>query len=320
MSSLSFHPKLFRTHCNDLQFPLGFVQFCPVLSGFNRLKPGFVHCPVQNLFWTDKTPPWLDTILAPYLSYRDELKRIKVKKRELEVIENSLKQEMTNSTVKNIQEKLLEEITRELKANIFPAEPKMVYFICDNDKMIAELNKLGQLAVKIERNVDYTNKVHPVVSVCDQGNGMEQLYYPWGMTVDNKTGNIYVVDCLNQCVKVFDSSGKILFKFGDSVREGKLFDLSSLVISGNRILISNPGTFLNPSNNILIYQLNGEFVSKIGKYGKGKIEFNNPRGLACNESNGDIYICNSGNNRIQILSKELQFKSQFGGDRLKQPS
>ena len=261
----------------------------------------------------------LDTILASYHSYRDELKRIKVKKRELEVIENSLKQEMTNSTVKNIQEKFLEEITRELKANIFPSEPKMVYFVCDNDKMIAELNKLGQLAVKIERTVDYTNKVHPVVSVCDKGNGMEQLYYPWGMTVDNKTGKIYVADFLNQCVKVFDSSGKILFKFGDSDGEGKISTPRGLVISGDRILVSNYDSTAKYIHNILVYQLNGCFVSKIGKYGNGKIEFNYPCGLACNESNGDIYICDSCNNRIQILFKLLQFKSQFGGNRLKRP-
>ena len=28
-----FPSKLFRTQCNDLQFQLGFVQFCPVLTG-----------------------------------------------------------------------------------------------------------------------------------------------------------------------------------------------------------------------------------------------------------------------------------------------
>ena len=60
-------------------------------------------------------------------------------------------------------------------------------------------------------------------------------------------------------------------------------------------------------------------MSKIGKYVKCEIEFTYPRGLACNESNGDIYICDSYNNRIQILSKELQFKSQFGADKLKHP-
>ena len=44
-----------------------------------------------------------------------------------------------------------------------------------------------------------------------------------------------------------------------------------------------------------------------------------PLGLTIDESNGDIYICGYYNNRIQILSKEFSFKSQFGKDTLKHP-
>ena len=105
--------------------------------------------------------------------------------------------------------------------------------------MFAELNKLGELVEKVRSGVDYKSKVHPVVSVCEKGNGMEQLDWPWGVTVDNKTGNIYVADQYNHCVKVFDNSGKILFKFGDSDGKGKMVYPKCLVISGDRILISN---------------------------------------------------------------------------------
>ena len=185
--------------------------------------------------------------------------------------------------------------------------------------MLAELNKLGEVVEKVRSGVDYKSKVHPVVSVCENGNGMEQLYLPYGVTVDNKTGNIYVADQCNHCVKVFDNSGKILFKFGKSYGEGKMEYPRCLVISGDRILISNSDLFRINNDNILIHELNGNFVSKIGKSGKGEIEFDYPCGLACNESNGDIYICDSDNNRIQILSKDFKFKFQFGADKLKHP-
>ena len=176
-----------------------------------------------------------------------------------------------------------------------------------------------QLVEKL-RSVDYKSKVHPVVSVCKKGNGMEQLKDPFGVTFDNKTGNIYVADQSNHCVKVFDNSGKILFKFGDSDGEGKMELPKGLVISGDRILISHGAYYLgNPNQNILVYDLNGNFVSKIVKSGKGKIEFHFLRGLACNELNGDIYICDWNNNRIQILSEDFKFKSQFGADKLKHP-
>ena len=53
--------------------------------------------------------------------------------------------------------------------------------------------------------------------------------------------------------------------------------------------------------------------------GEGELRFNSPRSLTIDESNGDIYICDNNNNRIQILSKEFSFKFQFGNDTLKHP-
>ena len=49
------------------------------------------------------------------------------------------------------------------------------------------------------------------------------------------------------------------------------------------------------------------------------MEFNAPFGLTIDESNGDIYICDYNNNRIQILSRVFSFKSQFGKDALRYP-
>ena len=114
-------------------------------------------------------------------------------------------------------------------------------------------------------------------------------------------------------MKVFDSTGKYLFKFGDNEGEGKMYHPRGVAICGDRILITQ-------SNHcILNYQLNGKFISRIGRGGKGELEFNLPIGLTIDESNGDIYICDCYNNRIQILSKEFSFKSQFGKDTLKHP-
>ena len=212
----------------------------------------------------------------------------------------------------------------EIKPNLVRSSsgPRMVHFVFDSNIMLAELSKLGKFVEKVRSklsSVDYKRKVHPVVSVCEKGNRMEQLYNPYGVTIDSTIGNIYVADQYNHCVKVFDDSGNILFKFGDSDGGGKMLNPRGLVISADRILVSNDDSIVKSDHNILVYKLNGDFVYKIGKYGKGNAEFNLPRGLACNESNGDIYICDYGNNRIQILSKKLQFKSQFGADQLKYP-
>ena len=86
-----------------------------------------------------------------------------------------------------------------------------------------------------------------------------------------------------------------------------------VAICGDRILITQG------NNCILNYQLNGKFISRIGRLGRGKLEFYNLYSLTIDESNGDIYICDCNNNRIQILNSDFSFKSQFGKDTLKDP-
>ena len=106
--------------------------------------------------------------------------------------------------------------------------------------------------------------------------------------------------------------GKYLFKFGDNDCEGKMDRPLSVAICGDRILI------LQGNDCILNYQLNGKFISKIGKCGKGELEFTCPYGLTIDESNGNIYVSDC-HNRIQILSQDFRFISQFGKDTLKSP-
>ena len=78
----------------------------------------------------------------------------------------------------------------------------MVIFVCNNNKrLLSEIDKLGEYVENIR--IYYKSKVDSVVSVCKRGKGIDQLYNPEGVTIDNTTGMIYVADCRNNCVKVF---------------------------------------------------------------------------------------------------------------------
>ena len=175
----------------------------------------------------------------------------------------------------------------------------MVSFEFDSNKMLAELDNLDKLVEIVRSGIDYKSKKQPLVSVCEKGNGMGLLSLPRGVTVENETGNIYIADTEDNCVKVFNSTDKYLFKFGDKEDEGKMYLPFSVAICGDRILISQY------NHCILNYQLNGKFISKIGKYGNGELEFNCPLGLTIDESNGNIYVSDCDNNRIQILSQDF---------------
>ena len=253
----------------------------------------------------------LDNILTSYLSYRSELEKISDRKIEIDETKIYHQNKLQSSRIKSVHENIISQLDTELESIESPIEPKMVSFECDSNKMLAELNNFGKLVVR--SGIDYKSKKQPLVSVCKKGKGMGQLNNPLGVTVDNKTGNIYIADQHNKCVKVFDSTGKYLFKFGDNEDEGKMQYPRGVAIYGDRVIISQA------NHSIPNYQLNGMCISRIGKQGKGELEFDIPFGLTINESNGDIYICDSNNNRIQILNQDFSFKSQFGKDILKRP-
>ena len=203
----------------------------------------------------------LDNILTSYLSYRSELEKVNEKKIALEATKTFHQNQLQTSPIKSdnvitqVNTDFIARLNTELESIKTPIEPKMVYFECDSNKMLAELNNLGRLVEKVKSGIDYKSKKQPLVSVCGKGNGMEQLNNPLGVTVDNETGNIYIADRDNNCVKVFDSTGKYLFKFGDNEDEGKMEWPLSVAICGDRILISQY------NHCILNYQLNGNLGS-----------------------------------------------------------
>ena len=209
----------------------------------------------------------LNNVLTFYLSYRRELGKVNENKIALETTKSILQNQLQTSPIKSVHEDFIARLNTELKSIETPIEPKMFSFECDSNKMLAKLNNLGKLVKKVRSEIDYKSKKQPLVSVCEKGKGMEQLYNPRDVTVDNETGNIYIADQYNDSVKVFDSTGKYMFKFGDNEGEGKMDRPFSVAISGDRILISQC------DHCILNYQLNGKFISKIGKYGNGELEF-----------------------------------------------
>ena len=252
----------------------------------------------------------LNKILIRYQSYKNETDELTKRKVEFERLSQQ-NQGQYSSYVTSVQDTFLEQIDEELKTIVMPARPKLVHFVCDKNKLVREVNELCKLVERVSE-IDYKSKTQSVISVCDQGTGNEQLQWPYGVTVDHNTSNIYVADNSNNCVKVFDNTAKYLLKFGDGKGEGKMSNPKGLLIRGNKVFVSH-------NHSILVYQLDGKFVSNIGGRGSGELQFNWPRSLSTDEYNNDIYICDRDNHRIQIISENLQFKSQFGKDTLHYP-
>ena len=252
----------------------------------------------------------LNGILIRYQSYKNETDELTKRKVQLERLSHQ-NQGQYSGSVKSLQTNFLKQIDEELKTIVMPARPKLVRFVCDKNELVHEVNELCKLVERVSE-IDYKSKTQSVISVCNQGTRNEQLNCPLDVTVDHSTGNIYVADNSNNCVKVFGNTAKYLLKFGDGKGEGKMSNPKGLLIRGNKVFVSH-------NHSILVYQLDGKFVSNIGGRGSGELQFNWPRSLSSDEYNNDIYICDNGNHRIQVISENLQFKSQFGKDTLHYP-
>ena len=255
----------------------------------------------------------LNDILSSYNRYTTEVKKMNEQKRDVENTRIALTTVVTTSpAVKCFHEKMLQELNEQLEQLEIPVKPKLVRFVCEKNKLVTEVNELCKLVERVSE-IDYKSKTQSIISVCDIGTGNEQLNLPFGVTVDHSTGNIYVSNFFNSCVKVFDNSVKFVFKFGDKAGKGKMCGPKGIVICRNTVLVSQS------SHCILAYQLDGKFISRIGSIGSGELQFNNLWGLSTDEYNNDIYICDYGNHRIQIISENFQYKSQFGKDILHSP-
>ena len=184
---------------------------------------------------------------------------MKVKKTALPRTRSFIEEDLNLSPIQNVHQDILTRLNTELRTVEIPKQPQMMYFVCNNNILLDEVKRLGELVEReLTTKVDYKSKIQPVVSVCDYGTELYNLNVPHAVVVDGTTGNIFVADTCNNCVKVFDDSGKIICKIGDLKGEGKMYSPQGISIYGNNILISQASSF------ILNYQLDGKFISRIG--------------------------------------------------------
>jgi len=112
------------------------------------------------------------------------------------------------------------------------------------------------------------------------GNGPGQMNTPWGIGLD-KDGNVFVADWRNDLIQSFTAGGEWLASFGQLGSGG---DTSIVRQHGGIRVVPRP----------------------VGV-------FNRPTGVSVDQD-GDIYVADWLNNRVQVLTPEGRFITEFTGD------
>lgn len=149
------------------------------------------------------------------------------------------------------------------------------------------------------------NSVH----LLGKGKLEEVFRHPMTLAID-KNENIYISDGGNKTVVVVDKDEKII---------GTL-DLSKKVTRQVGIAIDNERGRLivadTSGHKLEIFELNGNHLFTVGKFGDGEGDFNGPAFVAVMK-NGNIVVSEARNARLQLFSPEGKFIRVIGnrGDR-----
>ena len=116
---------------------------------------------------------------------------------------------------------------------------------------------------------------------------------------------IFVVKENQDCIAIFDLTGKFLYEFGEKgFNEGEFEGPQNLDIYQEKIFVTDSG-----NNRIQIFDLEGNFLDEIGVFGKGPGEFDWVTGVKIYQEK--IFVTDSGNNRIQIFDLEGNFLDEI---------
>jgi DNA-binding beta-propeller fold protein YncE len=137
-----------------------------------------------------------------------------------------------------------------------------------------------------------------------------RIVKPLGLDVD-AAGTLYVADASARDIKVFTADGRFLRSVGGP----KWFDrLSSVTVdpAGERLYVVDIGGVSSSNHRVRVFDAKGgAHLMDIGTRGAGPGEFNLPRDLAIGKD-GQLYVVDGGNFRVQVFSRDGRFVRSFG--------
>ena len=169
---------------------------------------------------------------------------------------------------------------------------------------------------KIRTFESYSDRPHEMVqpeigTFRSRGGRPHEMIGPAGIATDD-ADNIYVSSCHK--LQKFTSRGKLIKCTGEKgEKDGEFDGPRGLTLYNNEVYVCDRNNHC-----IQIFDLDLNFVRSIGSRGKGRGEFNQPFDVKFDTA-GNMYVAESGNERVQVMDRNGQFIREFGEGKLKGP-
>ena len=132
---------------------------------------------------------------------------------------------------------------------------------------------------------------------------------PWGVAVNQRSGEVVVTEWESDCVSVFSPSGHKLRSFGTlGSDKGQFRGPRGVVVDGEgNILVADHGNY-----RIQKFTAEGQFLTAVGTEGSGPLQFRSVMDITINAINNKVYVVDKENHCVQVLNSDLTFSSTIG--------
>ena len=157
--------------------------------------------------------------------------------------------------------------------------------------------------------VAFTARAGAIVFVQEWGGtgaGPGQFDNPSGIAVDG-TGDVYVVDSLNNRVQKFSEAGAFLQQWtGSGIEGGDFLSPIGIAAHGGSVYVLDGG-----NNRVQQFTTAGAFLHEWGTTGQSPDALNKPEGIAV-DSTGAVYVADTGNRRIVKFTGGGSYLTHWG--------
>ncbi|WP_042463043.1 6-bladed beta-propeller [Neobacillus dielmonensis] len=196
-------------------------------------------------------------------------------------------------------------------------QPQFSYFIQGEFK--APLDKPMDVS-KIGEYVYVTDTNHKQVQVFDtsgnpifkfgkEGTGEGEFKFPYGIAGDSK-GNVYVADLYNGKISIFSEKGEFKKYFEEKdTSTPAITSPSGLRIFDNKLYVTDI-----QGKKVMVFNLDGKKLLEITT-AAGQDDFLNSPNAVTVDQNKNIYVSDSGNQRVVVYDKKGEFKRTINGSK-----
>jgi YD repeat-containing protein len=145
------------------------------------------------------------------------------------------------------------------------------------------------------------------------GSGSGEFSNPYGVAIDG-SGNIWVVDLYNGRVQEFSQSEnsftlvQIVGKKGPG--NGEFVEPMFLAFDNGNLYVTDQGN--SRVQEFKVHNAEHEYVTQFGSKGTGNGQFEFVEGIAADPKTGELYVADTGKNRVEEFSPAGAFLGSFG--------